>query len=147
MLTLFLFSLRLPMLPPLLLHSSQASLSHSWIFAVASEFVCFPWPWPPWSMSRIVGGFGCFPLPLEHILSNPVTVRPTVPPSWERARAEILLMAPAEARGDPSVFPASAEGAAGPGYRYTLRDRKIRVCSSSRSSSLPVQLISWVPHS
>lgn len=43
MLTLFLFSPRLPLHAATVAAalSSQASLSHSWIFAVASEFVCF----------------------------------------------------------------------------------------------------------
>lgn len=101
MLTLFLFSLRLPpnAATAAAALSSQASLSHSWIFAVASKFV-FPGPDLLGPCQGLCGprlGPGCFPLPLEHILSLPVTVRPTVPPSWEGARAGILLPAPAEA--------------------------------------------------
>lgn len=49
--------------------SSQASLSHSWIFAVASEFVCF-FPLVLASLVRIRdGGPWPFPSALEHIPS------------------------------------------------------------------------------
>lgn len=66
MLTLSLFSLRLPHAATAAAAlSSQASLSHSWIFAVASEFVCFPWSWPPWSMSGIVGTLAVSLCPLN----------------------------------------------------------------------------------
>lgn len=99
MLTLFLFSLRLPpMLPPLLLHSPlRPLLATAGFLQLRLKFV-FPGPDLLGPYQGLCGprlGPGCFPLPLEHILSLPVTVRPAVPPSWEGARAGILLPAPA----------------------------------------------------
>lgn len=101
MLTLFLFSLRLPpMLPPLLLHSPlRPLLATAGFLQLRLKFV-FPGPDLLGPCQGLCGprlGPGCFPLPLEHILSLPVTVSPTVPPSWEGARAGILLPALAEA--------------------------------------------------
>lgn len=121
MLTLFLFSPRLPlMLPPLLPLSSQASLSHSWIFAVASEFVCLP-PCPGRLFLRELGLPGPVPFPLPTAVLFLLGGR-SVPgaPSWGTAAslawAEALIDVTTEQRAAQLQWQ-QAHAAAGRGLR------------------------------